>query len=175
MHGIGPGDLGDARRFFENDTDDFLAIEAEFVDLGGKAGLDARALERAFRYFEAVMTRHKSLPHRLTHNDFRACHVLVHDGQLSGLIDFGQVSMDSPLNDLAKWDYWESPALPAAWLLEGYGDESLFGEGYAELFQAFRIANALWVLRWYSQTGYAAGVDRAAASITGYLGETGLG
>ncbi|HVN02142.1 MAG TPA: aminoglycoside phosphotransferase family protein [Caulobacteraceae bacterium] len=175
MHGMGPADLGGAQRFFENDTDDFLATEAEFVDLGGKAGLDGRALERAFRFFEAATTRHGPLPHRVTHNDLRACHVLVHDGQLSGIIDFGQVSMDSPINDLAKWDYWESPALPVAWLQEGYSNKSLFGEDYVELFRAFRIANALWVLRWYSLTGYAAGVDRAASSITGYLAEIGLG
>jgi len=82
--------------------------------------------------------------------------------------------MDSPVNEFAKWDYWESPALPVAWLQEGYSDKSLFDDGYVELLRAFRIANALWVLRWYSLTGYAAGVDRAATSLTGYLGEVGL-
>ncbi|MFI4973416.1 MAG: phosphotransferase enzyme family protein [Caulobacterales bacterium] len=175
MHAIGPGELAEAARLFENDTDDFLAIEAEFVELGGNAGLDRRALERAFRFFEAVTMRHGPLPRRVTHNDLRACHVLVHEGQLSGVIDFGQVSMDSPINEFAKWDYWESPALPVAWLQEGYSDKSLFDADYGELFQAFRIANALWVLRWYALTGYAAGVDRAAASLTGYFAEIGVG
>jgi Ser/Thr protein kinase RdoA (MazF antagonist) len=175
MHTIGPGDLGEAVRFFENDTDDFLATEAEFVELGGKAGLDRRALERAFRFFEAVTTRQGPLPRCVTHNDLRACHLLVHEGRLSGIIDFGQVSIDSPTNEFAKWDYWESPDLPVAWLQEGYGDKSLFGEDYFEVFQAFRIANALWVLRWYALTGYAAGVERAAASLAGYLAEIGVG
>jgi Ser/Thr protein kinase RdoA (MazF antagonist) len=174
MHSIGPGDLGEAVRFFENDTDDFLATQAEFVALGANAGLDRRALERAFRFFEAVTTRHGPLPRRLTHNDLRACHVLVHEGRLSGLIDFGEVSMDSPINEFAKWAYWEDPALPAAWLQEGYGDKSLFDADYAELFQAFRLANALWVLRWYAFTGYAAGVNRAAASLARYLAEIGV-
>lgn len=175
MHSILPTDLGEARRFFDDDTDDFLAIEAEFVDLGEKAGLDRRALERGFRFVEAVMTRHEPLPRRVTHNDLRACHVLVHDGRLSGIIDFGQVSLDSPVNDLAKWDYWEAPALPLAWVQEGYGDKSLFDAGYAEVLQAFRIANALWALRWYSLTGYAAGVERAASRVVGYLGDIDLG
>ncbi len=175
MHAIGPSDLGDAVRFFENDTDDFLATEAEFVELGGNAGLDRRALQRAFRFFETVMARHAPLPHSVTHNDLRACHVLVHEGRLSGIIDFGQVSMDSPINEFAKWDYWEDPALPVAWLQEGYSDKSLFGAGYVELFQAFRIANALWALRWYALTGFAAGVDRAAVDLTGYLAEIGVG
>jgi len=175
MHTIGPGDLGEAAQFFTNDTDDFLATEAEFVELGANAGLDRQALLRAFRFFETVMTAHGPLPRRLTHNDLRACHVLVHEGRLSGVIDFGQVSMDSPINEFAKWDYWEDRALPVSWLQEGYGDKSLFEDGYDQLFQAFRIANALWVLRWYALTGYPAGVDRAAASLTQYLGEVGVG
>ena len=174
MHALGAGDLGEAIRFFQHDTDDFLAIEAEFLDLAAKAGVDRRALERAFRFFETVMTGHGPLARRLTHNDLRACHVLVHEGRLSGLIDFGQVSMDSPINEFAKWAYWEEAALPVAWLQEGYDDKSLFEADYAELFQAFRIANALWALRWYALTGFASGVERAAASLTGYLAQIGV-
>ncbi len=52
MHAIGARRPRDAARFFETDTDDFLAMEAEFVELGADAGLERRALERAFRFFE---------------------------------------------------------------------------------------------------------------------------
>ena len=174
MHTIGWGDLGEAVRFFENDTDDFLAIEPEFIEHGAKAGLDRRALEHALRFFEAVTKRRGPVDRRLTHNDFRACHVMVHEGRLSGIIDFGEISMDTPINEFAKWAYWEEPALPVAWLREGYGDKGLFGAGYEELFQAHRIANALWALRWYAITGYTAGVERAAGRVAGYLGELGF-
>jgi aminoglycoside phosphotransferase (APT) family kinase protein len=173
MHAIDVADLGDAGRFFEHDTDDFLAFEPEFVRLGLAAGLGRPTLERAFRFFEAVMRRGPTQPRRLTHNDMRACHVLVHEGRLSGIIDFGQVSIDSPVNEFAKWDYWEAPALPVSWLREDYADQRLFDAEFDERFQALRIANALWVLRWYALTGYAAGVERAAASINGYVAELG--
>ena len=172
MHTIDLAGIGEAARFFENDTDDFLAMEAEFVSLGVEADLDPQALQRAFRFFETAMAAPQ--PRRLTHNDLRACHVLVCEGRLSGIIDFGQVSMDSPVNEFAKWDYWEAPALPVAWLREGYGDQSLFDAGYEARFKALRIANALWVLRWYALTGFAAGVRRAAATLRGYLTELGL-
>lgn len=165
MHAIGEGDLGEGTRFFENETDDFLATESEFVARGAEAGLDRRALEAAFRFFEQTMSRHGPLRRCLTHNDFRACHVLVHEGRLAGLIDFGQASIDSPINEFAKWDYWEADALPVGWLQEGYGNQRLFDDGYPELFRSYRIANALWALRWYAITGYAAGVERAAASL----------
>jgi aminoglycoside phosphotransferase (APT) family kinase protein len=173
MHTIGPGELGDGAGFFANDTDDFLGAEAEFVARGAAAGLDPRALERAFRVFERAMNG----PQRrvLTHNDIRACHVLVHDGRLSGIIDFGQVSMDTPINEFGKWDYWEAPALPVAWLREGYADKTLFDDAFDARFRALRFANALWALRWYALTGYAAGVQRAAAAIDVYLAELGFG
>jgi Ser/Thr protein kinase RdoA (MazF antagonist) len=174
MHGIGLDDLGPAARFFENDTDDFLATEPEFVGFGIAAGLDRRGLEQAFRFFEAAMSGPPEPTRRLTHNDFRACHVLMHEGRLSGLIDFGQVSMDTPINEFAKWDYWEAPDLPVVWLQEGYGDQSLFGDGYPERLRALRIANALWALRWYALTGYPAGVERAASRVAGYLTELGV-
>jgi len=173
MHSIGSADLGEAARFFENDTDDFLATWPEFITIGVDAGLDRRALERAFRFCEGVMG---PAPSRrcLTHNDFRACHVLVHDGRLSGLIDFGQVSIDTPINEFAKWDYWEAPNLPVAWLQEGYSDRSLFDDDYQQLFEAYRIANALWALRWYAITGYPAGAQRAASRLAGYVAQLGL-
>ena len=171
MHAIGLDDLGPAASYFENDTDDFLSVEVEFVQLGSEGGLNPAALERAFRFFETAMARPEPLTRRLTHNDFRACHVLVHEGRLSGLIDFGQVSMDSPVNEFAKWDYWEAPTLPIAWLREGYGHQTLFDEAFASRFSALRIANALWVLRWYAITGFEAGVERAAAAIERYIAE----
>jgi Ser/Thr protein kinase RdoA (MazF antagonist) len=173
MHAVGLGELGEGARFFENDADDLLASEDEFVALGVAAGLDWRTLERAFRFFEKAM----SGPRRraLTHNDIRACHVLVHEGRLSGIIDFGQASIDTPINEFGKWDYWEAPALPAAWLREGYADKTLFDDAFDERFRALRIANALWVLRWYALTGYADGVQRAAAAIDAYVSELGPG
>ncbi|HZZ88086.1 MAG TPA: aminoglycoside phosphotransferase family protein [Caulobacteraceae bacterium] len=171
MHATRPEDLGAAVRFFENDTDDFLATAPEFVRLGTEAGLQRQALDQAIGAYETVMRRHGFGPRRLTHNDLRACHVLVHGGRLSGIIDFGQVSMDTPINEFAKWDYWEAPALPVAWLREDYADEALFDELFDARFQALRLANALWALRWYALTGYAAGVARAAASIERYVAE----
>jgi aminoglycoside phosphotransferase (APT) family kinase protein len=175
MHTISDADLGEGASFFVDDTDDFLVSESEFIALGADAGLDGEALAHGFRFFEATMAEHTPLPRCLTHNDLRACHVMVHEGELSGLIDFGEVSIDSPINEFAKWDYWDAPDLPVAWLEEGYADKTLFGPGYGALFASYRFANALWALRWYALTGYAAGVDRARNRLTRYLEDPALG
>jgi aminoglycoside phosphotransferase (APT) family kinase protein len=171
IHTIRPENLGEAAAFFASDTDDTLATVPQFLHFAAEAGLDVPALERALRRVERVLAQPRA--DRLTHNDFRACHAMVHEGRLSGLIDFGQVSVDTPINDLAKWEFWEAPAIPAAWLAEGYGDKRLLDDGYAERFRVYRLTNALWVLRWYALTGYAAGAERAAGRIAGYLAEMG--
>ena len=55
--------------------------------------------------------------------------------------------------------------------MEGYADKALFGAPYDEVFAALRIANALWVLRWYALTGFAAGVERAKGRLGQYLAQ----
>jgi aminoglycoside phosphotransferase (APT) family kinase protein len=174
MHAIAWENLGDAVRYFESDTDDTIRTIPEFIDLGAAAGLDRSVLERACARLTETLERGAPQPRRLTHNDIRACHVMVHQGRLSGLIDFGEASMEAPINDLAKWDYWEGEVLPVAWLEEGYTDKSLFDESYGERFAAFRIVNALWALRWYALTGYARGVAEAKARLERYFAELGF-
>ncbi len=175
IHTIGAEDLGEGARLFADDTDDFLALRAEFESLGVEAGLAPRALDRAFAAYERTLGDAAAPPRRvLTHNDLRACHVMVHEGRLSGLIDFGEVSLDSPINEFAKWDYWEAPDLPVGWLREGYRHEGLFDADFAPRFEALRIANALWALRWYALTAFRPGVARAVAKLEGYLAEAGM-
>ena len=60
---------------------------------------------------------------------------------------------------------WERPGV--------IGASSNETDRYEELFRAYRIANALWALRWYALTGYAAGVERAKTRLEGYLAERG--
>jgi len=173
MHGIGEADVGEGARFFAGDTDDTVATTPEFVAAAASAGLDPAAVQRAMAWYDATTRAAGPLPRVLTHNDIRACHVLTHDGHLSGLIDFGQVSLDSAINEFGKWAYWEAPELPVEWLQEGYGNKRLFQGRYPELFAACRLANALWALRYYTMTGYAAGAARAAGRIGAYLAELG--
>jgi hypothetical protein len=38
--------------------------------------------------------------------DFRAKHVMLKERQITGIIDWGEVSSGAPVDDFAKWDYW---------------------------------------------------------------------
>jgi aminoglycoside phosphotransferase (APT) family kinase protein len=58
----------------------------------------------------------------MSHNDLLAVHVLVHDGRLSGIIDFGVVAAEPAANDFAKWDFREGTRFPVEWIQAGYGD-----------------------------------------------------
>ena len=45
---------------------------------------------------------------------------------------------------------------------------------YRELFEAYRIANALWALRWYALTGFPDGVTHAKQKLERYFAELAL-
>ena len=53
-------------------------------------------------------------------------------------------------------------------------DKALFDDRYGELFRAYRLANALWALRWYAMTGYMAGAARAKDRLDVYFAELGF-
>lgn len=97
----------------------------------------------------------------LIHNDLLPAHVLVHDGRLSGIIDFGEVAAEPAVNDFAKWDYQVGERWPVEWIQAGYGDASLFSPPNHRTYQAMWLANGLWNMRWYYETGFPAGVEAA--------------
>lgn len=63
---------------------------------------------------------------RLLHGDFSPQHILVHEGQVSGFIDFEFPRSGDPAWEFAYWDYYtgqqpfRGPRIPTSWLLEGY-------------------------------------------------------
>jgi aminoglycoside phosphotransferase (APT) family kinase protein len=157
VDGRGHGEFQSYEAFF----DDFMAQEAQFVAVAERTGFDRDGLHRALRYAEQTAWSLAPIRICLTHNDFCARHLLVKGSKLSGVIDFGQVSGETPVNEFAKWDYWEGAALPVDWLKEGYGDKSLFGDRFEALFRLTRIMNGLCGLNWYDQRGYLHGVEEA--------------
>jgi aminoglycoside phosphotransferase (APT) family kinase protein len=158
-HGVGP--FAD----FEALMADFLGQAAAYADLAARHALDPTLVARAFTVIEAAVRDAAPVRTCLIHNDFLPKHLLVHDGQITGLIDFGEVSGESPVMEFVKWDYLVGDALPLAWLREGYADQSLFDEGYARLFPALGLMTSLCLLAWYDGEGFAAGVATAKARL----------
>ena len=144
--------------------DDWLteltSTSSAFEDAGRSVGLAAATIRDWLR--EIVDSCRAAPPHVvLIHNDLLAKHVMVHDGNFAGIIDFGEVACEPAANDFAKWDFCEGDRFPVEWMRDGYGDASLFQPPNDRTYRALWLANGLWRLRWYHETGFAVEVDAA--------------
>jgi len=161
IDGTGKGPFAD----FGSLMADFLGQAVAYEGLAARLGLDAAIMPRAFDCIEAAIRGAAPVRTSLIHNDFLPKHLLVLDGRITGLIDFGEASGESPVMEFVKWDYFASAALPLSWLCEGYADKSLFDQGYERLFPAFRLMTSLCLLAWYDSEGYAEGAAAARARL----------
>lgn len=137
-----------------------------FEEAGRSVGIAAATVRGWLR--EIVDSVQEAPPRvALIHNDLLAKHVMVQDGRLSGIIDFGEVAAEPAANDFAKWDFTEGERFPVEWIQEGYGDPSLFQPPNDRVYRALLLGNGLWRLRWYYETGFPPGVEAARDRLLG--------
>jgi aminoglycoside phosphotransferase (APT) family kinase protein len=160
VHGFGYLDgYGVGKRATMDDWIAGLTSEAHaFEEAGRSVGLELATIRIWLR---EIVDSFRAAPPRVTliHNDLLANHVLVHDGHLSGIIDFGEVAAEPAASDFAKWEFSEGERFPVEWIQAGYGDPSLFEAPNDRTYRALWLANGLWRLRWYYKTGFQPGVE----------------
>lgn len=129
-----------------------------FEEAGRSVGLEAATIRG---WLSEIVDSFRAAPPRvaLIHNDLLANHVLVHDGHLSGIIDFGEVAAEPAAIDFARWDFSEGERFPVEWIQAGYRDPSLFEAPNDRTYRALRLATGLWLMRWYYETGFQPGVE----------------
>ena len=147
------------------------AYEALAVRTGFDAGAMVRLLDLLCDGLTEDLYSTSQVFPCLIHNDFRACHLLVMDGHITGLIDWGEASSDTAVNDFAKWDFKDGEAYPLAWIKAGYADKSLFDDGFERLLPLLKLMQGLCSLQWYDWRGYAQGVAEAKAGLGRLLRE----
>lgn len=149
---------------YDGTVDWFLTLLPEFEAAGAAAGLDVTTLSGWIRFIEGVMRAVRPTP-VLAHNDLSARHVLVKDGRLAGVIDFGEVSGEPALNEFAKWDFMEGARFPVRFLRAGYRNQAIFAPEHAPFYRALWLLNGLFLLRWYHISGYVAGLAEVKAKL----------
>lgn len=142
-------------------TSDTLGREEErYLALAKRTGFEETAM-RAILTFLFELWRTPPVDPRMIHNDFRAKHVMVRDGCVAGIIDWGEVASGSPINDFAEWDYWDGTTVPLEWLLEGYAYNKLVAAEFDTQLHLKRLEYGVCVLWWYQHRGFAFGVEEA--------------
>ena len=131
-----------------------------FEEAGVSVGLDVGAIRS---WLQEIKEAFEAAPPAavLLHNDLLANHVLVHDGQLSGVIDFGEVASEPAALDFARWDFNEGHRFPVELIQVGYGNDSLFQPPNDRIYRALWLSTGLWLMHWYHRTGFKPGVERA--------------
>ncbi|WP_161605939.1 phosphotransferase family protein [Microlunatus speluncae] len=128
-----------------------------FEDAGRSAGFEPATVRG---WLGEIVDAFRAAPPRMimSHNDLLSVHVLVHDGRLSGIIDFGVAAAEPAANDFALWDFREGRRFPVEWIQVGYGDPSLFEPPNDRTYRALWLLHGLWYLRHYHVTGFPPGV-----------------
>jgi len=145
-------------------SDWFATVRPDFEAAAGAAGIAIATLDAWLAGIDDVLRAVRPAP-VLCHNDLLAKHVLVREGRLAGVIDFGEVSGEPALNEFAKWDFCDGERFPVRWLAEGYADQSLFAPGHEAFYRALWLMNALYLLSWYHRTGHPGGVRDTKAKL----------
>jgi aminoglycoside phosphotransferase (APT) family kinase protein len=110
LHSVAPADApaNPYRGHFVGENTPILTQRIEA--LRGSPGFDADVV--LARWIELVEVAPYGAAPRWIHGDLHAANLLVHDGVISGVIDFGDVCAGDPATDLAcVWDLFDTPAL----------------------------------------------------------------
>ena len=128
-----------------------------FEEAGRSVGLDAATIRG---WLGEIVDSFRAASPRigLIHNDLLANHILVDNGRLSGIIDFGEVAAEPAAIDFARWDFSEGKRFPVEWIQDGYRDASLFEGPHDRTYRALWLASGLWRMAWYYESGFPPGV-----------------
>ncbi len=160
----GFGELdGSGNGLFTNFSDlmqEHIGQEEDFLSIAKEIDFNLVAMKKVFRILKEkkLFMSTKSV---LNHNDFGPKHIMVKNDKITGILDFGEVSGHSPINDFAKWDYWFSNEIPLDWLKSGYSNKNLFDSHFDEILHWIKLNNGLSVLWWYYTQNYSEAVEKA--------------
>ncbi|MCR4326450.1 MAG: aminoglycoside phosphotransferase family protein [Candidatus Roizmanbacteria bacterium] len=137
----------------------------QFITLCKDSNVPEKIMRRAFDLIDNYLKTKPVISPVLNHNDFGPKHIMFIDETITGILDFGEVSSHSYVNDLARWDYWHSETVPLEWLLEGYAKVAPLTSDFHEQLQIIKIVNGLSTMWWYYDQDYPKGVSQAAEKL----------
>ncbi len=102
----------------------------------------------------------------LCHSDLAPKHVMVNNGKITGIIDFGNCHGGSPVHDFAWWQYWHQNYDEIEWLKAGYLNKTIFDDNFETKFHFLKILISLELLHWNHDVEHLKGVEISKENIT---------
>lgn len=115
---------------------------------------DNQVIEHSFasKLFDYVQSRKSGLHLEqavLAHGDFSNDHIYAHNGQYSGIIDFGDIRATSRYHDLARYLLSEPDAFPH--LLKGYKQVATLDRNYEDWIEMEALLLVIRIVYWLSK------------------------
>lgn len=101
----------------------------------------------------------------LIHGDYKPAHILVHEGTITGIIDFQECSGGHPAFDFARWEMYWGDRIPVQRVMDSYSNQTLFDERYKVLFHLVTIRMALWMYTVQTDRQTADRINRVSAAL----------
>lgn len=157
INGEGVGEF----KTFKDMIMDREAQREEYLKLAQKISLDPKIIDKAMSIISDHQDLYPDIKPCLNHGDFGPKHIMVKGNEITGILDWGEANGNSPIDDIARWDYWYGDWIPTAWLKEGYTNKSIFDENYDLLSRLINLRRGLILIYWYDEFKYPAGVEKA--------------
>lgn len=153
---------------------DFLSehLSQEQQELYLKLAKEVNFGEQEMKNIFTILVRESKRSYQsvLNHNDYAPKHIMVEDGQVTGIIDWGEASGNSPIADFFTYSFWY-PNIPWEWLKEGYENKEIFEDDFEKKLYALSLNKALGTLWHYYDTKSQYGLDLVKPRLLKLLAE----
>ncbi|MGA2207961.1 MAG: phosphotransferase [Terracidiphilus sp.] len=153
-----------------NSIGDMLSQEElskeHFLNVARAVHIDSGIIERALNALYEYSVRYPAISPRLIHNDFAPCHVLICDGQVSGIVDFEIAQGGDPAREFARWQFFFGDRFALRHLIEGYGNSAGDSKEFQDKLHIWTLYIGLINMDWYSNKRNKQKVDLCRVRLT---------
>lgn len=138
--------------------------EESYLTMAKKIGMDKNVMVEVLQIIRERSSNLPDIQPVLNHGDYGTKHFVAIGEKITGILDWGEANGNSPIYELARWDYWFGDEIPTEWLVEGYENKSAL-EGWREEIKWMRLDKGLEVLWWYVEDNYEKAIERASKKL----------
>jgi aminoglycoside phosphotransferase (APT) family kinase protein len=149
----------------DNIIDDILGRKKRLYEITKNESITHQQIDEALKMVEQFRKSYSETVPHLNHGDYGHKHLMVKDGKIVAILDWGGVRSDTPIYEFACWDYWFGEYIPTKWLKEGYQNKELFNGDFDVVLHTLRIMKGIEIIDWYDSQKYKQAVDKAIGKL----------
>jgi aminoglycoside phosphotransferase (APT) family kinase protein len=140
--------------------------EEQMLKIAAEVQLDQTVVTKAMEILKQGAASYPVIDPRLLHNDFGPKHFLIHEGKISGILDFENCEGGDPVQEFARWDFFGSNKPSWNTLKEGYEDQTLFEGDFEQRFRLWKVFLGVQHLEYYKKEENPSGIQLAKDRLT---------